>query len=174
MRRFQGNLIRSYSPKLERLDGVLGLGSGGTRVSRVLVTRELDLLSRGKSEDILESLADGLQPPLALLTVDTLGGLALGSLAGGAGPETDTPESLADVDDDTHDFIVLLVLKGLTNGGEHDVQPGLVIGLAVLESVGPAATVLVLGVLPLGTHTALEEVVVGLLRKLRSGSDVVL
>jgi hypothetical protein len=34
--------------------------------------------------------------------------------------------------------------------------------------------VLVLGVLPLGAHAALEEVVVGLLRKLGSGGDVVL
>lgn len=105
-------------------------------MGRVLVTRELDLLSGGESEDLLELPANLLQPLLALLGVSALdGSLALGLLAGGAGPETDTPEGLADVDDHTHDLVVLLVLEGLTNGGEHDVEPGLVVGLAVLEGV---------------------------------------
>ena len=158
-----------------RLDGVLGLGSAGTGVGRVLVTRELDLFGAGKSKDVLEPLADLFQPLLALKRVSALnGGLALGLLASGAGPETDTPEGLADVDDHTHDLVVLLVLESLTDSGEHDVEPGLVVGLAVLEGVGPTATVLVLGVFPLGADTALEEVVVGLLRKLGSGGDVVL
>ena len=158
-----------------RLDGVLGLGSAGTGVGRVLVTRELYLLGAGQSEDLLEPLADLLQPLLALLGVGALnGGLALGLLASGAGPETDTPEGLADVDDHTHDLVVLLVLKSLTDGGEHDVEPGLVVGLAVLEGVRPTATVLVLGVLPLGAHAALEEVVIGLLGELGSRGDVVL
>jgi hypothetical protein len=158
-----------------RLDGVLGLGSAGTGVGRVLVTGELDLLGAGEIEDVLEPLADLFQPLLALKRVSALnGGLALGLLASGAGPQTDTPESLADVDDDTHDLVVLLVLKGLANGSEHDVEPSLIVGLAVLEGVGPATTVLVLGVLPLGAHALLEEVVVRLLRKLRSRGDVVL
>lgn len=139
------------------------------------MTRELDLLGAGKSKDVLEPLADLFQPLLALKRVSALnGGLALGLLASGAGPQTDTPESLADVDDNTHDLVVLLVLKGLADGSEHDVEPSLVVGLAVLEGVGPTATVLVLGVFPLGAHAALEEVVVGLLRKLGSGGDVVL
>ena len=158
-----------------RLDGVLGLGSAGTGVGRVLVTRELDLLGAGKSKDVLEPLADLFQPLLALKRVSALnGGLALGLLASGAGPQTDTPESLADVDDNTHDLVVLLVLKGLADGSEHDVEPSLVVGLAVLEGVGPTATVLVLGVLPLGADAALEEVVVRLLGKLGSRGDVVL
>ena len=158
-----------------RLDGVLGLGSAGTGVGRVLVTRELDLLGAGKSKDVLEPLADLFQPLLALKRVSALnGGLALGLLASGAGPQTDTPESLADVDDNTHDLVVLLVLKGLADGSEHDVEPSLVVGLAVLEGVGPTATVLVLGVFPLGAHAALEEVVIGLLGELGSRGDVVL
>ena len=144
-------------------------------MGRVLVTRELDLLGARKSEDLLEPLADLFQPLLALLGVSALnGGLALGLLAGGAGPETNTPEGLADVDDHTHDLVVLLVLKGLANGSEHDVEPSLVVGLAVLEGVGPTATVLVLGVLPLGADTALEKVVVGLLGELGGRGDVVL
>ena len=144
-------------------------------MGRVLVTRELDLLGARKSENLLEPLADLLQPLLALLGVSALdGGLALGLLASGAGPKTDTPEGLADVDDHTHDLVVLLVLKSLTDGGEHDVEPGLVVGLAVLEGVGPTATVLVLGVLPLGADAALEEVVVRLLGKLGGRGDVVL
>jgi hypothetical protein len=144
-------------------------------VSGVLVTRELNLLGGGKLKDLLEPLTDLLQPLLALLGISALdGGFALGLLAGSAGPETDTPEGLADVDDHTHDLVVLLVLKSLTDGGEHDVEPGLVVGLAVLESVRPAATVLVLRVLPLRADTVLEEVVVGLLRELGSRGDVVL
>ena len=144
-------------------------------MGRVLVTRELDLLGARKSENLLEPLADLLQPLLALLGVSALdGGLALGLLASGAGPETNTPEGLADVDDHTHDLVVLLVLKSLTDGGEHDVEPGLVVGLAVLEGVGPTATVLVLGVLPLGADAALEEVVVRLLGELGGRGDVVL
>ena len=139
------------------------------------MTRELDLLGGGQSENLLEFLADLLQPLLALLGVSTLnGGLALGLLTSGAGPETDTPEGLADVDDHTHDLVVLLVLESLTNGGEHNVEPGLVVGLAVLEGVGPTATVLVLRVLPLWADTALEEVVVGLLGEFGSRGDVVL
>jgi hypothetical protein len=158
-----------------RLDGVLGLGSAGTGVGGVLVTRELDLLGAGKIKDVLEPLANLFQPLLALKRISALNGsLALGLLASSAGPQTDTPESLADVDDHTHDLVVLLVLEGLADGSEHDVEPSLVVGLAVLEGVGPATTVLVLGVLPLRAHAALEEVVVGLLRKLGSGGDVVL
>jgi len=168
----------SSSPKeakSNRLDDELGLGSAGAGVGRVLVTRELDLLGAGQSEDLLEPLADLLQPLLALLGVSALdGGLALGLLASGAGPETNTPEGLADVDDHTHDLVVLLVLESLTDGGEHDVEPGLVVGLAVLEGVGPTATVLVLRVLPLGADAALEEVVVRLLGELGSRGDVVL
>jgi hypothetical protein len=161
--------------KPRHLDGKLGLGSAGAGVGGVLVTRELDLLGGGQSEDLLELLADLLQPLLALHGVSALdGSLALGLLAGSAGPETDTPESLADVDDHTHDLVVLLVLKSLADGGEHDVEPSLVVGLAVLESVGPTATVLVLGVFPLGADAALEEVVVGLLRELGRRGDVVL
>ena len=174
-RSFISKPCRSTEAKSSRLDHELGLGSAGTRVGRVLVTRELDLLGARKSENLLEPLADLLQPLLALLWVSALnGGLALGLLASGAGPETDTPEGLADVDDHTHDLVVLLVLEGLTDGGEHDVEPGLVVGLAVLEGVGPTATVLVLGVLPLGADAALEEVVVGLLGELGGRGDVVL
>ena len=72
--------------KSSRLDDELGLGSAGTGVGRVLVTRELYLLGAGQSEDLLEPLADLLQPLLALLGVGALnGGLALGLLASGGG-----------------------------------------------------------------------------------------
>jgi hypothetical protein len=166
---------KPLSRQPNRLDGVLGLSSAGTRVRGVLVTRELDLLGGWKSKDLLEPLADLLQSSLTLKRVGALNsGLALGLLASSAGPETNTPEGLTDVDDHTHDFVVLLILESLTDGGEHDVEPGLVVGLAVLEGVRPAATVLVLRIFPLGTDAALEEVVVGLLRELGSGGDVVL
>jgi hypothetical protein len=161
----------STEAKSSRLNHELGLGSAGAGVGRVLVTRELDLLGAGQSEDLLEPLADLFQPLLALLGVSTFdGGLALGLLASSAGPETDTPEGLADVDNHAHDLVVLLVLESLTDGGEHDVEPG----LAVLEGVGPTATVLVLGVLPLGADATLEKVVVRLLGELGGRGDVVL
>lgn len=44
----------------------------------------------------------------------------------------------------------------------------------VFELVGPLAAVLVLRVLPFGTHTAFEEVVVGFVGQLGGSSDVVL
>ena len=160
-----------------RLDGVLGLGSAGTGVGRVLVTRELDLLGAGKSKDVLEPLADLFQPLLALKRVSALnGGLALGLLASGAGPQTDTPESLADVDDNTHDFAIILVLKSLANSAHHNLEPETVdVDVAlVLVLIRPLATMLVLRVLPLGANTFLEKVVVGLEREFGDGGNVVL
>jgi hypothetical protein len=47
-------------------------------------------------------------------------------------------------------------------------------GLLVLELERPLASVLVLCVFPLGPYALLEEMVVGLERKIRGRSDVVL
>jgi len=85
-------------------------------------------------------------------------------LAGCSCPETNSVESLPDVDNNTHDLIVTFILKRLTNGSELGVEPELidVDELLVLELVGPFAAMLVLLVLPFWSDTFLEEMVVRL------------
>lgn len=146
------------------------------------VARELEHLVGGQLQDLLDAAADGHENLLALLggpalaaghvTVATVGY----ALADGTGPDTDTVEGLADVDDNAHDLTILLVLQRVANGGQHDVQPQLVdVDVALLlELVGPLAAVLVLGVFPLRPHAGLEEVVVGLEGEIRDRRDVVL
>lgn len=134
------------------------------------------LVSQGKS--ILEVGTNLCQDGAALIR-SLAHSTALGSSSrllgsGSAGPQADTIEGLADVDDNTHDLVVSIILELLTNSSKEDAQPDVVVGLALLESVGPTTTVLVLRVFPLGSHATLEEVVVGLLGELRGGSNVVL
>ena len=141
-------------------------------MGRVGVTHELDNLVRVELQQVLESLADLLQDILGLLRTPLV--TRSGFVTRRAGPETDTVESLAGVDDDTHDLVVAFLLELLADGSEEDVHPDLVIGLALLESVCPATTVLVLWVFPFWAYAGLEEVVVGFWCELRSRSDVVL
>jgi hypothetical protein len=159
-----------------RLDRVLGLSTGRAGVGRVGMAHELDGLLVGDLEDLLEAVADLHEDSLRLLRgalrLSSLGGVGL--CAGAAGPETNTVEGLTNVDDNTHDLVVVVILELLANGAEQDVQPDFVVGLALLEGVGPATTVLVLRVFPLRADTVLEEVVVGLGGELRGGGDVVL
>ena len=54
------------------------------------------------------------------------------------------------------------------------MKPDVVVCFALFESVCPSTSVLVLGVLPLGTDAALEEMVVGFLCEFGGRSDVVL
>lgn len=140
------------------------------------MTHELDRLLVCDLEDLLEAVADLHEDSLRLLRgalgLTLLGGVGLGACA--AGPEADTVKGLTDVDDDTHDLVIVVILELLTNGREQDVEPDVVVGLALLEGVGPAATVLVLRIFPLGADTLLEEVVVGLGSELGRGGDVVL
>lgn len=151
------------------LDDVLRLGSGASSVCGISVTRELDLLSGRELENLLESLANCGQDILALVRSATLaaGNVTVTStgdcLSGSSGPNTDTIESLADIDDNAHDFTVILVLKGLADRCHHDLKPKTVnLDIALLlVLVGPFATMLVLGVLPLWAYTSLEKVVVG-------------
>lgn len=140
------------------------------------MTHELDELGVLNVKDVLEVCANLHEDLLRLLRgasrLALLVGVGLG--AGAAGPEADTVESLTDVDDDTHDLVVVVVLQLLADGGEKDVKPDVVVGLALLEGVGPTAAVLVLGVFPFGADTLLEQVVIGLGGELGRGSDVVL
>jgi hypothetical protein len=167
----------SVALKAERSDSELSLGSAAARVGRVSMTAELDRLSLRQLQHNLEALANLLEPLLALLLLLRTTGISTltRSLTSGPGPETNTPKAFADVHDHTHDLIVVLVLERLADGGKHEVQPDIIVGtVAALEGVCPATAVLVLGVLPLWTHTLLEQVVVRLLREFGSRSDVVL
>ena len=56
--------------------------------------------------------------------------------------------------------IVAVVLELLAYGSQQNMKPGLVVRLALLESVGPAAAMLVLWVLPFRAHSRFEEVLV--------------
>lgn len=124
-------------------------------------------------QHILKPLPNPLQPLAGLLLI-SLSILALGCLSRRPRPQPHTPEGLADVDDYTHDFVVGLVFEHLADGGQHDVEPGFVVGFAVLEGVGPAAAVFVLWVFPFGADALFEEVVVGFLGEFGGGGDVVL
>lgn len=134
------------------------------------VAGELESLVGRELKDLLEATADGHQDLLALLRGPTLAArnvpvAAAGNvLADSASPDTDTEEGLADVDDNTHDLAVLLVLESLADRSKHSMQPDLVdVDIALLlELVRPLATVLVLGILPLGADALLEEMIIGL------------
>jgi hypothetical protein len=140
------------------------------------VTHELDGLSVLDGKDSLEA-ATNLHQDLLRLLGSALGLALLGRVclcAGAAGPEANTVECLANVDDNTHNLVVIVVLELLANSGKEQVEPDVVVGVTLLEGVGPATTVLVLGVFPFRADTVLEEMVVGLGSELRRGGDVVL
>jgi hypothetical protein len=140
------------------------------------VTGELDSLLVVELEGLLEPLANLEQHLLALLGGASLAAVARNSTTDCPRPQTDTVEASPNVDDNAHDLVVLLILKVLANGGEHDVEPERVDvdGLLVLELERPLASVLVLCIFPLGPYALLEEMVVGLEREVGCRSDVVL
>lgn len=146
------------------------------------VARELELLTGRQLQDLLDLLANAVKHLLTLLGRATLttGHVAVTAVGNGladrAGPDTDTVKGLANVDNNTHDLTILLILESVTDGGQHDVQPEFVnVNVALLfELIRPLAAVLVLGVLPLGAYASLEEVVVGLESEIGDGCDVVL
>lgn len=157
------------------LDRVLGLSPRAATVRTVSVARELHNISLFETEDFLEATTDGLEHFLALGRRAAV--LVSGdALADGPRPQADTVEALAHVHDDTHHLVVTIVLEGLANGGQLGVEPEIVdrYGALVFERVGPLATVLVLGVFPLGTDALLEEMVVGFQAQFRGRCDVVL
>lgn len=168
------NSVSSFSHRSNR---ELGLGARTTRIRRIRMSHEFDLLGLLKRKHLLEPLANLQQHSLALggrLRDSRSGFSSWNGLSGTARPETDAVESFADVDDYTHDFVVGVVFELLADGCQEHVQPDVVVGFALLKGVGPAATVLVLRVFPFGAHAFLEEVVVGFLGELGGGRDVVL
>jgi hypothetical protein len=165
-----------------RSASVLGLGSGAARVGRVDMARKLNRVGILQTENLLETLANLHQNLLTLLRAATLTASSVAisatweGLASRLGPQADTVKALAHINDDPHDFAVILVLERLADGGQHDVQPQVVdVGqLLVAEGVGPFATVLVVDIFPFGADTCFEEVVVGFLGELVGWCDVVL
>lgn len=131
---------------------------------------ELNLLVGRQLQDLLDALTNVGQSLTTLLGGATFASSdvaisAVGdALASGTGPNTNAVEGLANVDYDTHDLAVLLLLKSVANGGKHYMQPQLInVDVALFfELVGPFATMLVLGILPLRSHASFEEVVIGL------------
>lgn len=160
----------------------LRLRTRAAAMGTVGVARELEHLVGRQLEDVLEPTAKRRQDFLALLGRPALAASnvaipAAGDVpACGAGPDADTVECLADVDDNAHHLAILLVLQRLADGAEHGMQPELidVDRPLVLELERPLAAVLVLGILPLRTHTLLEEVVIRLEGKFGDWRDVVL
>jgi hypothetical protein len=146
------------------------------------VARELDLLGSGQFKNLLEATSDRqenlltLLPAASLTTSNIAFASARNALSYGASPDADTEEGLADVDNNTHDFAIVLVLKSLANSAHHNLEPETVdVDVAlVLVLVRPLATMFVLGVLPLGANTFLEKVVVGLEREFGDGGNVVI
>lgn len=161
---------------------MLGLGSRAARVSTVGVTGELNLLGSGQLEDLLEAASDRQENLLTLLsaTALTAGNItftsARNALSYGASPDADTEECLTDVDNNSHNFAIIFVLKSLADSAHHNLEPQTIdIDVAlVLILVRPLATVLVLGILPLRADTFLKKVVVGLEGEFGNGCDVVL
>jgi len=158
------------------LDDEFGLRTGAAGMCGVGVTRELYGFLVVELERLLEPLADLEEHFLALLSSTGLAAVARNSATNRPRPETDTVEASSNVDDNAHDLVVLLVFEVLANGSKHDVQPERVDvdGLLVLELERPLASVLVLRIFPLGPYALLEEMVVGLERKVRGRGDVVL
>jgi len=122
----------------------------------VVVANVLDLVLEVKRS--LEVGANGTDP--------VLGGLL--------DPDLNTRTAGARGKDSAADL--LRVRQALSDAREGSVEPHfilLVVVIRLLEVDGPAATVLVGGILPRGVNLALEEVVVPSDLELASGSDVV-
>lgn len=146
------------------------------------VAGELDLLVGRQLQNLFDALTNASESFTALLgaaaftsghiTLTTVGD----ALASGTGPDTDTIEGFADVDNYAHDLTVLLFFQSVADGSKHYVQPQVVDvdAALVFELVGPFATVFVLRVLPLRSHAGFEEVVIGLEGEVGDWCDVVL
>lgn len=161
---------------LSGLDGKLGLCASAASVSCVCVTREFYSVVVLELERLLEPLANLLESLFALLCSSAFTLLTRRCATHGSCPETNSVEATPDIDHDAHDLVVFFILEILANGCKHYVEPERVDVdcLLVLELECPLATMLVLRVFPLRSNALLEEMVVGLERKIRCWRDVVL
>lgn len=146
------------------------------------VAGELHLLVGRQLQDLLDALANAGKSLTTLLrsAAFTSSDIAVSpvgdGLASRTGPDTNTVESFADVDNYAHDLTVLLFLQGVADGSKHYVQPQVidVDAALIFELVGPFATMFVLRIFPLGPHAGFEEVVIGLESEVGDRCDVVL
>ena len=148
----------------------------------IRMARKVNLLAGWQLEYFLKLAANVHQDLFSLLWRSSLttSNVALSTtgdaLSNCASPDADTVKALADIDNDTHELPIIFLLKGLTDGRKHDVEPKFIdrnVAL-LLELVGPFSTVFVLLILPFGSNAFLEEVVVGFKGKFGGGSDVIL
>ncbi len=116
-------------------DRKLGLRPRAPAMRTLRVPRELHDLRVLELQHLLEFLAQTEQDVAALLGAATFaaGNVAFAAswhaLADGLGPEAHAVETFAHVDDNAHDFaVVVVVLEGFADGGEHDVEPEFVDG----------------------------------------------
>ena len=120
-------------------DRELGLRPRAPAMRTLRVPRELHDLRILELQHLLELLAQTEQDVAALLRAATFAAghvpfaASRHALADGLGPEADAVETFAHVDDDAHDFaVIVVVLEGFADGGEHDVEPEFVDGGAAL------------------------------------------
>jgi len=149
------------------LNNMLGLGPARSRMGALGMARELNNFPINKLQDLLEVLADLHQRRFLWSASPTTGTLS---------PETDSIEGLADVDNDTHDLLILIGLQGLADGSKHDVKPEVIDRntTLILELKCPFTAMLVLGVFPFGADTGLKEVVVRFQTEVRCLGYVIL
>jgi hypothetical protein len=146
------------------LNGVFRLGTSAATMCAVGVTGELYHIRFLQPEDLLESATNVLQDIFPLSCRATFVGLiARNVLSNGTGPQTNTVKALSDIHHNAHHFVVIVVLKGLSNGSKLRMQPEIVDrnGTLVFERIRPFATVLILLVFPLWSNSFLEQVVIG-------------
>jgi hypothetical protein len=110
-----------------RLNSELGLGSGAAAVRTICVTRELHGIGVLQLQNLLEPSSDRQESLPALFGGPTLSVLVpRDALANGASPKTNSVERLADVNNDTHNLVVVVVLESFANGSELSVEPELI------------------------------------------------
>ena len=127
--------IRNLIPS----DDKLRLCPRAATVRAFRMTRELDDFRILELEHLFELHPQTEQDFFALLRGASLatGHVSVAAirhaLANGFGPETHAVEAFAHVDDHAHDFAVIVaVLEGFADGGEHHVEPKFVDGCATL------------------------------------------
>lgn len=139
------------------------------------MTRKLNHIRIIKAKHFLEPTSNRLQHLLTLrLSPSIL--IARNALADGSSPQSNTVESLANVDHNTHDLVIGIVLESLADSGQLGVKPQIIDGdgALVAELEGPFSTVLVLGIFPFWTDAFLEEVIVCFQAEFGGRCDVIL
>lgn len=101
-------------------------------MSCVGVTAEFKDLGVWQLQDLLELLADVRENLTALLWCSALSTCSVSistswnALSNCSGPYTNTVESLSHIDDNAHNFSIVLVFESFADGGEKNMKPDLV------------------------------------------------